>query len=383
MFMIYLILSSLTFQQGLFIPDFGLDINTDDSLNTVDLNYRKGLVITAVGDVNFSTSKTYIDSQGGVSGRGVFPFSHYSEGITDLIDGDLNYCNLETAVLSDNSLNNTDKSYCFRMHPNGFQHLCDIGFNLFSLANNHMEDYGREGVRRTLTNLNIIAQEYNVVFAGAGVDLESATDPVIIEVNGYRIAFSSIGFSGLPASSTRPGVATPNYFEIIAEKLRDAETDYRILAMHRGQERNPYVQAYQLDIARRAIEDYDVDLVLGNHPHIAQAVELVNGKLSFYSLGNFLMLGARNMASVEGGLNKKDFGLYTKIYLSPELEIDSVIILPIYDMHFQPHPVHDSNGVHNRIEWVNTISKYPYITGVENPIIFENNGERGIFIPGI
>ncbi|MGC9365550.1 MAG: CapA family protein [bacterium] len=342
---------------------------------------RSGITIVAVGDLNFARSEAPVDSSGGVSNRGVFPFSHYSANIADLIDGDINYCNLETTVIAHNRLSAADKSYCFRIHPNGVKHLCDIGFNLFSLANNHMEDYGKQGVVETVQNMKEISRYYNLAYSGAGENLEQATRPSILEVRGYRIAFSSIGFSGLPAYQSSPGVATPNYFETICERLAAEDADYRILAMHRGQERDPYVQGYQMEIARRAMDEYGIDLVIGNHPHIAQAVEYREGKMAFYSLGNFLMLGARDMATVPGGTNRMDFGVLAKIYLSNQLTLDSVAVIPIYDMHYQPHPVEDSSGVRQRIDWLNTISTSPYISGIESPVVFSSDGKQGLFVP--
>ncbi|MBN1151387.1 CapA family protein [candidate division WOR-3 bacterium] len=339
------------------------------------------IIITLSGDVNMSVSKTWVDSSGAVSNRGVLPFSIFTDSIKEYIEGDINFCNLETTVLNDNSLANADKSYCFRMHTNALKHLAQTGFNLFALANNHMEDYGTRGVLQTLENIKILSSECTLFFAGAGADYDEAVMPFIFEIKGHRFAFSSLGISGLPATSSSPGVALTSFSEKVLGDLSSVEADYRILALHAGNERNEYVTYLQNSIIKKALEEYEIDLVVGTHPHIVQGAEYYEGRMAFYSLGNFLMLGARNMSTVENSLYKKDFGLFVKIFLSDSLEIDSVTVHPVFNMHFQPYFLSDSVDVAMRVEWLNKISNRPYMTPIEENIIFQCDGVRGIFVP--
>lgn len=342
----------------------------------------RSVVITLSGDINMSSSKTFVDSSGAVSSRGVLPFGLFSENLVNRIDGDINYCNLETAVLNDNSLRHADKSFCFRMHTKAFEHLLDLGFNLFGLANNHMEDYGPRGVVQTLDNISGLTPYRHYYFAGAGRNYEEAVSPAIFEIKGHVFAFSSIGISGLPASANGPGVALTSFCDDVLEKLSSVRADYRILAVHAGQERNEFVTYLQTSIFRKALDQYGIDLVVGTHPHIVQGFEYNEGKLGFYSLGNFLMLGARDMSTVENSLYRKDFGLFVKIYLSDSLKLDSVTVSPVFDMHYKPYFIEDSLSVCRRIEWMNKISSAPYMNPRTKKAFFDCDGNRGIFIPG-
>lgn len=344
-------------------------------------NENTSIVITLSGDVNMSVSKTWVDSSGAVSNRGVLPFSVFTDSIRGFIDGDINFCNLETPVLNDNSLSHADKSYCFRMHTNALRHLAQNGFNLFALANNHMEDYGTNGVVQTLENIKALGSEFAVFFAGAGEDYDEAVRPVVFEIKGHKFAFSSLGISGLPATSNSPGVALTSFSEKVLGDLSSVEADYRILALHAGNERSEYVTYLQNSIVKKALEEYKIDLVIGTHPHIVQGAEYFEGRMAFYSLGNFLMLGARNMSTVENSLYKKDFGLFIRIFLSDSLKIDSVTVHPVFNMHFQPYFLSDSADVTRRVEWLNKISNRPYMTPIEENIMFQCDGRRGIFIP--
>jgi len=341
----------------------------------------KTLEITIVGDLNFSKNRIDVFSSGASVYGSIIPFSDFTVNIKGLIDGDINYCNLESAVLENNTLGNIEKQYCFKTHINGVEHLCDIGFNLFGLGNNHVGDYNRDGVKQTVDNFKNIANNYDIYYSGAGYNLEEAIAPVEFEINGKKIAFSSIGITGLPATARNAGISATDYYIQVIDNLSNTESDYKILAVHAGQERNPTVSYIQQNVFNYALGEKDINLVIGTHPHIAQGVEIVDNNLGFYCLGNFLMLGAANMASVSGSLYKKDFGLMGKIYLSENLEVDSVIIIPIYDMHYIPHQIQDSVGVTNRIERVNEVSSPPYLHPVGRSVTFVSNGVRGIFIP--
>lgn len=341
----------------------------------------RSVVITLAGDINMSASKTYVDSGGAVSSRGVLSFSVFSDSIKGHINGDINYCNLETVVLNDNTLGHADKSFCFRMHTNAFRHLLGLGFNLFGLANNHMEDYGAQGIIQTIDNISALQSDFTFSFAGAGKNYEESVKPCVFEVKGHTFAFSSIGISGLPATRYGAGVALTSFCDRVLQELSVTEADYRILAVHAGLERNEFVTQIQTSVFRKALDEYKIDLVVGTHPHIVQGVEYNDGRIAFYSLGNFLMLGARDMSTVENSYCKKDFGLFVRIYLSDSLDLDSVTVHPVFNMHFQPYFLEDSVSVSRRIDWLNRISFQPYLSPGGEKVHFGSDGSRGIFVP--
>ena len=84
-----------------------------------------------------------------------------------------------------------------------------------------------------------------------------------------------------------------NYLYNGIQQLKEQGTDLIIASCHWGIEREYYPNDYQKRVAHELI-DKGADLVIGNHPHVLQGVELYNGKIICYSLGNFCFGGNRN-----------------------------------------------------------------------------------------
>lgn len=169
--------------------------------------------------------------------------------------------------------------------------LARAGFDVMSVATNHIKNCGASncGDRAffdTLDNLRRV----DILPVGAGENLAHAMQPVVITVNGVRFGIVSLGqieplaFAG----QTTPGIAVLN-----DENLREAISTARevadvVVAMpHWGPEDVPTPNWIQRDLARVAVEA-GVDLVVGNHTHVVQAVEEVDGVMVFYGLGNFV-----------------------------------------------------------------------------------------------
>src|SRR5690606_27047831 len=99
----------------------------------------------------------------------------------------------------------------FRARPEIMQVLADGGVDAVSLANNHLYDYGPDGVIDTLTAV----RAHGIAPFGAGLDLASARAPALLERNGVRIALLGYFFLGdrniepkeLYAGKKKPGVA--------------------------------------------------------------------------------------------------------------------------------------------------------------------------------
>jgi len=104
------------------------------------------ITLVLVGDVRLNFDRAPVHADGLHRDR-IYDWQELTAGIAPLIDGDLNFVNLETMVTDSNALRATRKEFNFRSHPDGVRHLVDIGFNLISLANNHSYDYGVEGMR--------------------------------------------------------------------------------------------------------------------------------------------------------------------------------------------------------------------------------------------
>ena len=164
--------------------------------------------------------------------------------------------------------------------------LRGLGFNLFSIANNHMFDWGGEGFRKTKAALGDGA-------FGAGT-YEEAYKVKVVEVNETRIGFLALSFAaytGVFDDVTKHdglGCAYINDLRvnhIIIEAKK--EVDYLFVLPHDGIE---YIDIPlpETIVRYRDFIDYGADGVFGTHPHCPQGWETYKGKPIFYSLGNFL-----------------------------------------------------------------------------------------------
>ena len=165
------------------------------------------------------------------------------------------------------------------------------GFDLMSVATNHIKNCGLTncGDRAffdTLDNLRRVG----ITPIGAGVNLQQAMEPVVVEINSVRFGFVSLGqlepkaFAG----ENVPGIAVLN-----EENLKSAISaaremaDVVILMPHWGPEDVPQPNYSQRDLAQLAVEA-GADLVVGNHTHVVQAIQEIDGVMIFYGLGNFV-----------------------------------------------------------------------------------------------
>ena len=177
--------------------------------------------------------------------------------------------------------------YSFRADPRVIDGLTHAGFDVLSLANNHLLDYGRLALIDTFARLSAAGIQY----VGAGNSEAEAYSPAIKEVNGTRVAFlayTNLGPLAWKAMGDKPGMAL--YDKLTLQKAIAAarqEADIVIVMFHFGNEYQMKSSALQQEIARFSI-DSGADLVVGHHPHVSQEVEEYQGKYVAYSLGNFV-----------------------------------------------------------------------------------------------
>ena len=187
------------------------------------------------------------------------------------------------------------KYYTFAAPPEASQSLGLAGFDLLTLANNHVLDYGIEGLRDTWTHLG----QAGISHVGTGINASQARSPVILEHDGLRIAF--LAYVDVPievrtgfdtrawrATDAKPGLAwaDPALMTLdISAALSQA--DLVVVLLHAGWEGVNAIIEYQQRLARAAI-DAGATLVIGAHTHVLQPAEWYKGGLIAYSLGNFV-----------------------------------------------------------------------------------------------
>lgn len=198
---------------------------------------------------------------------------------------DIVFCNLECPVSSIG--NPLDKYYTFRADNKFLPVLKNAGFNVFSLANNHTLDYGREALVETISNLKSIGS----CQVGAGRSRLTASLPLLIKRNGIRFAFfasNQIGIQGIDKDTRKPCSWDAPVDEIIMMvKIVRPFVDYVIVSIHWGIEFSDMPLKRQIRDAHSII-DAGADLLIGHHSHSIMGVEVYKGKFILYSLGNFL-----------------------------------------------------------------------------------------------
>lgn len=181
-----------------------------------------------------------------------------------------------------------DKQYVFRSPPQLVAPaLRRAGFNVLSLANNHILDYGVEGLADTMAALDAAGIRY----AGAGPDARAARRAAIVEAGGARVAVLAYSLTfpeSFWAGPDRPGTAF-GHAEHVQADVRAArrEADLVLVSFHWGREGSTELRDYQPMLARAAI-DAGAHAVLGHHPHVLQGVERYRHGVILYSLGNFV-----------------------------------------------------------------------------------------------
>jgi len=205
--------------------------------------------------------------------------------------------NLETSVTTREEPY-PDKGIHYRMHPGNVPCLTAARVDCCALANNHVLDWGREGLRETLASL----RGAGIATAGAGETREEAERPAVLPVQGKgRVLVFSFGThgSGIPpewaAEEDAPGVdLLPGLswatVRRIAERVRAVKRagDIVIASIHWGGNWGYGVEPEQRAFAHGLIDAAGVDLVHGHSSHHPRGIEVHRERLILYGCGDFL-----------------------------------------------------------------------------------------------
>lgn len=222
-------------------------------------------------------------------------------GVADVLrQADLAAGNLETSV-GRGGRPEAGKQYTFRAEPEALQGLVEAGVGVVGLGNNHVLDFGEEGLRQTLRELD----EAGLAHTGAGLNQAEAYKPVLRDVRGVTVGFLSFSRvlpEGWAAGPKRPGVASAYDEASMLRLVRGtaARCDVLAVSVHWGEENKQQPPAAVQKVARKLV-DAGADLVVGHHPHVWQGLSSYHGALIAYSLGNFVFTTS-NPVGVQTGV---------------------------------------------------------------------------------
>lgn len=298
----------------------------------------KYLTLVIGGDLGLGGSGQLVDPKGARKHGRRHAWKALTAGIAPLINGDVNFANLETVVTASNRLPAADKMFSFKSHPVGVRHLVKMGFNVFSLSNNHAIDYGAAGMRQTLTHIAALRAHGLRAAPGLGKTRKAAGGPQRFKVGRSTFSVSAIGIGGVRPTGRRPGIvsyrSTKDYRDTLAW-LAAEKADYRILSVHYGRELDVRPRRSAVKKFRdQAVREAGIDLIVGHHAHVAAGVQSVDGKLVFYGMGNLLHPGMQNMARFN---RCRDYGILAKLHLARgengRLRAGAIELHVLQDMH--------------------------------------------------
>jgi poly-gamma-glutamate synthesis protein (capsule biosynthesis protein) len=347
-----------------------ITINSVHSASAQAYNPEGGLILTMGGDLNLSQSNKTPEEDGTCKRGQCFTWEELFSGLKPVLNGELNFFNMESVVTDGReSLSPHGGKFRFRSHLEGLRYAKSIGLNWFSLANNHIGDYGEAGLYETLESVEQLSREgLPVLYHGVARKRHDVLTPAVLEFNSenegrVRIAFAAVTFvrnTPVQISDHHPGVIYPENsadMNILLANFRAMNVDFKVLSIHGGTEKKTSLDSWQQSRYRKFLDDGDLDLIIGHHPHRIRPVERYGHRMIFYSLGNYLMLGAESLNDLG---SQQDYALLGRLYLkrTPQgrMEIQRAEAVPLFNMHARVYPL-VAEDARRRIENLNALTK--------------------------
>lgn len=316
----FLVEADYTYTVGLLVRDGDGLVGSDTAQVLVEPGAGElPITVNFVGDI--FTGRGYESSGGIIDTYGIEALFEPTLGIFGQA-ADVNVGNLECAY-TDRGDPHPTKSVVFRSRPENIAGIEYAGVDVVTLGNNHIVDYGEEGMLQTMHLLDSLGIRYS----GAGTNDYFALLPTYRTEKGVRLAFlGQCNRDGrtwnyqpfLDAGYNKPGFGylLPPNLESSIPGVRE-QADVVIIQLHSGDEydpapppgkgfdRPPPVEAAEIAEGdpdfrfrveptlgerelRRLAADMGADVVINHHPHVLQGFESYDGKLIAHSLGNFI-----------------------------------------------------------------------------------------------
>jgi poly-gamma-glutamate capsule biosynthesis protein CapA/YwtB (metallophosphatase superfamily) len=208
----------------------------------------------------------------------------YSDFLNILQNADFRVVNLECPLTeSQNPITKTGPN--IKASPAIVELIRDGHFDLVTLANNHILDYGDEGLNETIGACN----KAGIHTVGAGRDLSEASKPFKIEINGITLSFINVCEKEYSIAGNNSAGANPFDFYFTSQLIKKAKevSDVVFVVYHGGNE-HYHLPSPRLQKTFRFLADSGADAVIGHHTHCYSGIEMYSGKPMVFSLGNFL-----------------------------------------------------------------------------------------------
>ncbi|RJF38000.1 CapA family protein [Pseudoalteromonas gelatinilytica] len=306
---------------------------------------------------------------------------------------DFAICNFE-APICDDGFGIAKCGPVLRQSSNLVTKLKAIGFDMFLLANNHIMDYGYDGLANTIS----LIEDEGLYHVGAGSNFNKIYEPRILEIKGLKIGVincceAQFGVHDFYAKFEDSGYAWVNHPKIDKNIIElKKQCDFIIVYVHAGLE-NEYVPQIEWRYRYRHLCDLGADAIIASHPHVPQGYEKYGNSCIFYSLGNFFFdwgSGSKPSFSVVLKLTKNqpiDFKLvYHKMekgetVLADEevVDIDKLNLLIEKDCNDSDYKVANKHELRVRKTIINSLSNIPNsntVIGILKEVVASIIGRR-------
>jgi hypothetical protein len=211
--------------------------------------------------------------------------------IAQVFESDVVFANLECACSRrGRPIEGKNLHYCA---PISFGALDRLNINVVNLANNHILDYGIEGVRDTMAELD----RRGIRYGGVGQGLAEARRPVLIETARGSVAWLFFSWTNewidsVPAASESSTGVNPWQVDLAVQQVaaarREFAPDWLCVSVH-WERVSAIIRVPTPSSEQGSWSKWGADLVVGHHTHCLQAGEMYRGKPIFYSLGNLMV----------------------------------------------------------------------------------------------
>ncbi len=279
-------------------PESASGTETSTEPETQPETKEKRVHVVAAGD-NLIHYSVYKNAEALAGGHG-YDFKPMYENMRYIVENaDVAILNQETIISQSNEVRGANGgALLFNSPAEVADAVIDLGFDVFTMANNHLLDCGTQGLEESIKFWNMKAETNDITVLGAYLSEEDANRIRIREVNGVKIAFLAYaeninGFEQQLNGS--PLRVILNYEEdVIERQIKEArqQADVVIVSAHWGAEDTNVVRDDVKVLAQKMV-NWGADVILGCHPHTAQTMEWLTREdgskgFVFYSMGNFI-----------------------------------------------------------------------------------------------
>ncbi|NIS81261.1 MAG: CapA family protein [Anaerolineales bacterium] len=207
---------------------------------------------------------------------------------------DLFLINLECVIAESGEPFRPPRVFYFRADPKVIEALTAAGVDYVTLSNNHAMDYQSPALLETIHHLD----EHGIAYAGAGRNLEAASQFTLLEAKGITIGVIAFTdhFREYAATENKAGTnvipitVDEPYFNRVRqsiEKVREAGADLVVFSIHWGPNMRQIPTTEFKEFAREVM-DAGADIFHGHSAHVFQGIEIYNGKVILYDTGDLI-----------------------------------------------------------------------------------------------